>query len=148
MHARTDERHWGAVRVAIVSGAIVALLVAPLSALAGKGRGGGATTTSASLNLVVLDGAEAVSQGDRVTFTTNQTSTDRPFVGVRCYQGEDWVLDAYVGVFAGYMFDPWVTLSSDYWTAGAPASCTARLFYFDRRGNEKPLATTTFAVAP
>lgn len=129
---------------------IVAAMLLPAAAFAGKGgngRGGGGST-SASLNLVVLDGPEAANHGDRVTFETDQTSSDRPFVGVRCYQGSTWVLDGYVGVFDGYMFDPWVTLASDYWAAGVDASCTARLFYFDRRGREKILATNTFPVAP
>lgn len=143
----TSERHLGR---RIATGAVLltlaAALIIPTAVFAGKGGRGG--TSTVSLELVVLDGPEAANHGDRVTFRTNQTASDRPFVGVRCYQGSTWVLDGYVGLFEEYMFDPWVTLSSNYWAAGVDASCTARLFYYDRRGNEKILTTKTFAVAP
>lgn len=148
MQTRTDARERSTVRAALIIGAMVVLLAAPTAVFAGKGQGGGGTTSTASLNLVVIDGPEATNHGDRVTFSSNQTVTDRPFVGVRCYQGAAWVLDGYVGVFDDYMFDPWVTLSSEYWAAGVDATCTARLFYFDRRGREKIMATITFAVLP
>lgn len=128
---------------------MVAALLVPTAAFAGKGQGrGGGSTSTASLNVIVLDGPEAANHRDRVTFETDQTSSDRPFVGVRCYQGTTWILDGYVGLFDSYMFDPWVTLDSGYWEAGVDASCTARLFYFDRRGRERILATTTFPALP
>jgi hypothetical protein len=126
---------------------MVAALVLPIAAFAGKGQGRGADSTT-SLNLIVLDGPDTANHNDRVTFESDQTETDRPFVGVRCYQDGNFVLDGYVGVFADYMFDPWVTLGSDYWAAGAGATCNARMFYFDRRGREKLVATTTFVVQP
>lgn len=142
------ERH-PARRVAaevLVLGTVAALLI-PMAAFAGKGQGRGASS-DASLTVVVLDGPEQANHLDRVTFESNQTATDRPFVGVRCYQNGNFVLDGYTGLFDGYMFDPWVTLGSDYWAADVAASCDARLFSFDRRGREDVAATTTFSVQP
>ena len=115
----------------------------------GKGGGGGGKAPAGSLSLVVLDGADlTANHRERVAFDVTTSATDRPFVGVRCWQGTAWVLDGYTGYFATYMFDPWVTLDSAYWTPGVEASCTARLFYYDRKGNQKVIATTTFAALP
>lgn len=127
---------------------LLAALIVPASTFAGKPSANGGQTSGATLTLVVLDEDGVANHGNNVTFRAQQSATNRPFVGVRCYQGTTWVLDGYVGLFDDYMFDPWVTLSSSYWTAGQDASCTARLFYFDRRGNEKILATKTFPVLP
>src|SRR5688572_2887469 len=94
----------GRLGATILAIGLIGALILPAAAFAGKGgaKGGGATSSQASLNLVVLDGPEAANHNDRVAFATNQTATDRPFVGVRCYQGTEWVLDAYVGLFDGY----------------------------------------------
>ena len=100
---------------------------------AGRWRG------SSSFSLVLMDGATQAAHNGRVTFNVSTTATDRPFVGLRCWQGTNWVYDGYVGYFPGAMFDPWFTLDSPYWADGAPASCTARLFYYDRRGNQNVL---------
>lgn len=127
---------------------LLAALIVPASAFAGKPSANGGQTSGASLTLVVLDEDGVANHGDRVTFEAQQSSTDRPFVGVRCFQGSNFVLDGYVGLFDEYMFDPWVTLGSDYWAAGVEATCTARLFYVDRRGREKVLATKTFVALP
>jgi hypothetical protein len=138
-------------RIVLVA-ALIALVVAP-TALAGKGGGkpggGGKNSGGGSLSLVLLDSADAVpNHGEKVTFDVSTTTTDRPFVGLRCWQGLNFVYDGYVGFFPTYMFDPWLTLGSPYWVAGVETSCTARLFYYDSRGNQNVLATLTFAVAP
>ena len=131
--------------------ALLTLAIAPPAALAGKGGGkpgGGSASSNASLSLVLLDSTDGIAHmGQRVTFNVS-TSVASPMVGVRCYQGSNWVYDAYVGFFDGYLFDPWVTLKSNYWVAGLSASCNARLFYNDNRGRENVLATMTFPVAP
>jgi hypothetical protein len=133
----------------VLAATVLALAAAP-AALAGKGGGkGGGATAGGTLTLVVLDGADSLANHlERVTFKVSTTATDRPFVGLRCWQGANWILDAYVGVFPDYMFDPWITLHSDYWTDGITATCTARLFYPDRRGNEVVLATLGFQAGP
>src|SRR5688572_12798361 len=107
------------VAAALMGVLLVALTAGPISAAKGGGGGGGKpTSSSAGLSPVLLDSTDGYAHhGQRVTFIATQTATDRPFVGVRCFQGANWVLDAYVGVFEGYMFDPWVTLGSDYWSA-------------------------------
>lgn len=120
------------------------------TALAGPGgKGGGGKPSGGSLQHYLLDGTDAVANHtERVAFTVATSATDRPFVGVRCWQGANFVLDGYTGYFPSYMFEPWITLDSSYWAAGEPANCTARLFYYDRRGNQKVLASVDFTTLP
>jgi len=136
---------------ALLEGALVALLVVGLVAgTAFAARGGKhANTSSATLSLVVLDGSDSTANhGERVSFTATQTATDRPFVGLRCYQDGTFIMDAYVGLFDSYMFDPWITLDSNYWDPATKASCDARLFYYDKRGRQHVLTTLTFPAMP
>lgn len=120
-------------------------------AFAGKGGGGkpsgGSTTGSSSLSLVLMDGATQADYG-RITFDVSTTATAKPQVGLRCFQGSDWVYDSYIGLWPTYMFDPWFTLDSGYWVDDVPATCDARLFYNDSRGRQIVLATMSFPVAP
>ena len=141
------------VRIALIA-AVAALVLAP-AGLAGKGGGGGKPPGgggggggSSSFSLVLMDGATQAAHNGRVTFNVSTTATDRPFVGLRCWQGTNWVYDGYVGYFPGAMFDLWFLLDSESWADGAPASCTARLFYYDRRGNQNVLMQQSFPVAP
>lgn len=115
----------------------------------GNGGGGKPTGASGSLSLIVMDGADTVANhNERVTFAVS-TTNDRPFVGLRCWQGAEWVYDGYVGYFEGAMFDPWFMLNSPYWADGVEATCTARLFAYTRRGGETSLAAPlTFVAAP
>ena len=94
-----------------------------------------------------MDGATQAAHNGRITFNVSTTATDTPMVGVRCYQGSDFVMDGYVGYFPSYMFNPWFVLDSGYWADGVAATCNARLFYYDRRGREIVLATKSFPVA-
>jgi hypothetical protein len=140
------------VRIALIA-AVAALAIAP-AALAGKGGGGkpggggGGGGGSSSFSLVLMDGATQAAHNGRITFNVSTTATDRPFVGLRCWQGTNFVYDGYVGYFPGALFDPWFTLDSPYWADGVQASCTARLFYYDRRGNQNVLLEQSFPVAP
>ena len=135
------------IAVTVLLGLVVLLAPAALAGKGGKGPGGGGTTTS-YVGLLPMDGATQAVHNGRVTFEVRTTATDRPFVGLRCWQGTAWVLDGYIGFFPGAMFDPWLTLDSPYWADGVVATCTARLFYYDRRGNQKVLTTLDFSVAP
>lgn len=143
-----------AVRIACSAAFLVLALAIVPAALAGKpgggggGKGGGGTTGSGNLGLVLMDGATQPVYGGRVTFTVSTTATDRPFVGVRCWQGVNYVYDGYVGYFSSYLYDPWFTLSSPYWDGSSQASCTARLFYYDSRGGQHVLTTMNFVVNP
>jgi len=130
-------------RIALVA-AIAALVLVP-AALAGKPGGSGGTS---SFSLVLMDGATQPTHYGRITFNVSTTATATPSVGLRCYQGANFVYDSYVGYFPAYMFDQWFTLRSNYWVDGVPATCNARLFYNDRRGRENVLATMSFTVAP
>ena len=152
--SRTDTRR--GVRSAFTSASLVTVLILGLTAgsvFAAKGgnagKGGGPSgSTSSTLALIVMDDATAARHGGRVTFDVSTTATDRPFVGLRCWQGANWVYDGYVGYFETAMFDEWFVLDSPYWTAGVDASCTARLFYYDKRGNQKVPTTLSFPVLP
>jgi hypothetical protein len=128
---------------------VLAFVLVPL-AFAAKGGGGkpGGGSGSSSFSLVLMDGATQAAHDGRITFDVSTTATDVPEVGLRCYQGSEWVFDAYVGYFPGYLFDPWFTLDSNYWADGVEATCNARLFYYDRRGREVVLRTMSFPVAP
>ena len=141
--------------MALAEASLIAVLVVGLvagvafAAKGGNGGGGKPGGGGGTIALVVLDGTDSVpNYMERVGFDVATTATDRPFVGVRCYQGSNFVMDGYTGYFETYMFDPWVTLGSPYWDAAAPADCTARLFYYDKRGNQKVLATTSFVAQP
>jgi hypothetical protein len=120
-----------------------------LAAKGGNGHGGsgGGKPASGSLSLVLLDGTDGgANYMERAAFNV-ETSASLPFVGVRGWQ-DGLVLDGYTGYFDSYMFDPWVTLGSPYWDAASPATCAARLFTYDKRGNQKVIATIEFPVAP
>ena len=140
-------------RAAIVAAVVAALLFALAPAIGGgadvlAAKGGGKQSTT-SLAVVVLDGDDLTpSHGERITFEIQTTATDRPFVAVSCWQGSTGVYLKSIGLFPTYLFDPWLTMDSSYWTPGVPASCTARAYYYDKRGNQKDLATLGFAVAP
>jgi len=137
--------------MALAEASLVAFLVVGLvagTAFAAKG-GGGKPSGGGTIAVVVLDGDDAVpNYRERAAFDVATTATDRPFVGLRCYQGSNSVLDGYTGYFETYMFDPWITLGSPIWNAATSAECTARLFHYDKRGNQKVLATTSFTVYP
>ncbi len=137
---------------------VLALALVPV-AFAGKGSGGkggsgGGTTSGGSSSLtgpvmvLDVDGNGVVSHGDSINFNVSTSATAKPEVGVRCYQGSNWIYDGYVGYWPDYMFTPYFTLDSGYWASGVQATCTARMFYYDSRGREQVLATLNFTVAP
>jgi hypothetical protein len=140
--------------IALTGLATAAALTASVTSPAWAARGGGGKPTtgdsSSTMTMELLNSTDGVvNHGDDVTFHVTTTATDMPYVGLRCYQDGAFVYDAYVGYFDGYMFERnWFTLESPYWADGLSADCTARLFWFDRRGNEKLLATSSFTVAP
>jgi hypothetical protein len=115
---------------------------------AGKPSGGGTSVTFTGPVMSVDANADGVlNHGDSITFNVSTSATATPTVGLRCYQNGIWVYDSYLGYYAGGTWsNPWFTLDSGYWTSGAPASCTARLFYYDNRSREHVLATLNFPV--
>ena len=148
-HRRPARTHRRAALASVAIG-VVAVSTAALAGPAAAAKGG---ANSSSLDLVVLsasaqsvDSSVAVRHGDEVTFAV-KTSAELPFVGLRCWQGSEFVYDAYQGYFDGY-YDPTpsFTLESAYWQDGVSASCTARLIEWNRQGRENVLATTTFSV--
>jgi len=135
---------------AVFAGVVLVLTLALVpAALAGKPSGGGGTTTfSGPVMYTDLNGNGVANYGDSITFNVATTATSLPEVGLRCYQGSTWVLDGYVGYYPSYAFNPYFTLSSSYWDASQPASCTARLFYYDNRSREHVLKTLSFTITP
>ena len=141
--------------MAVLEGALIAMLVVGLmagTAFAARGGGGGKPSGGGTLSepgmVVDANGNGSPNRGDDITFTVSTTATDSPMVGLRCWQGTDFVYDGYVGYFASTATYDYFELASNYWVAGTDASCTARLFYSDNRGREHVLATRTFGVAP
>jgi len=121
------------------------------TAFAGKG-GGGATTGGDTLTgpVMVFDrnASGAIDYGDDITFSVT-TSASRAQVGLRCYQGTNFVYDGYVATYDSWLSAKYFTLSGSYWSSALDASCTARLFAYDRRGRELLLAPKlTFTVTP
>lgn len=141
---------------AVAEGSLIALLIVGLmagSVFAGKGGPGGKPSgggSTGSLAVVMVTDANANGQpnyNDQITFNVVRT-TAQQFVGLRCWQGSDFVYDSYVGYFEGAWFGDRFTLNSMYWNPSLDASCTARLFTYSSRGTERVSTTTTFAVAP
>jgi hypothetical protein len=145
-HPRRTRRLVGAAAEALLITALIFGLIAGTTLAA---RGGGKVRTSGTLTPSVLDGADNVpNYGERLTFLVETTATDRPFVGLKCWQGTTGVYNSSIGIFPTYLFDPWFNLDSAYWVSGLEARCTATLYYYDRRGNQRVLNTTEVVVAP
>jgi len=140
---------------ASIAVAVAALLVVAIagSALGAGGKGGG---SRGSLTLVVLPSETVAAStdsgtsvmpryGDEITFEVSTTSTDEPFVNVRCYQGDAFVYDGWAGFFAWAWGGQTFTLTSPKWQGGE-ADCTARLVMWARNGRERTLASMDFGV--
>ena len=133
---------------ALIEGALVSLLVVGLvagTAFAGKGR----TTTPPSLDLVMvtdLNSNGAANYGDTITFRSDTTASGAE-VGLRCYQGSNFVFDGYVS-----LYDSWLgkelTLESSKWDRSSSADCVARLFTYNRKNQQQVMTTLSITVAP
>ena len=134
----------------IIALIVLTLVVAPALAAKGGGAGKGpGKQASTTISVVLLDSSDAVANhGERITFDVVTSATDRPFVSLKCWQGTVGVYNKSIGIFPSYLYDPWFTLDSMYWTAGAGATCTAAAYFYDKRGNQKPLASLEVIVAP
>jgi len=140
---------------AIAEASLVAMLVVGLmagSAFAAKPTGGGGKpsgggTVAGPVMVADLDANGSANPGDDITFNVSAPGTAFPLVGLRCWQGTNWVYDAYVGYWDSYNWDRFFRLSSGSWNPELDATCTARLFYNDNRGREHVLNTLNFGVA-
>ncbi len=146
-HPSTHRAARAAARASLI--ALLILTVGSGTALAAKGGGSvsSASTLTGPVMVLDLNGNGVPNHGDEITFNVS-ASVSQPQVGLRCWQGANWVYDGYVGYFPGYMFTPYFTLDSGYWNPALSANCTARLFYNDKRGRQQVLATLSFDVAP
>lgn len=122
--------------------ALPAWLLAAALLVVAFANGAAAGTSSISLNQL----SQALHMGSQVTFTVATTRTDMPWVTVSCFQADRLVYQQTHGLFPSYYTDPVFTLGPTMvWTSGG-ASCTGNLFYFDRQGRARPLATAAFSV--
>ena len=146
-HSSTHRIGRATARAGLIS--LLTVMLASGTTLAAKGGGAASSASTLTGPVMVLDanGNGLPNHGDEITFTVS-TSAPQPQVGLRCWQGANWVYDGYVGYFPGYMFTPYFTLDSGYWNPALSANCTARLFYNDKRGRQHVLATLGFDVAP
>jgi hypothetical protein len=126
---------------------LVAMLALAGAALAGNGAGPNKSTSSISPPIVVSSTTALTSTtsaphyGDAVTFNVSTTSTDVPFVNLRCYQNGALVANGSSAFSTGDTFN----LTSGLWTGGA-ADCTANLYVFMTDVKTKVLASTSFHV--
>jgi len=117
-------------------------------------QGGKNATSGSNSGLAVAMVWDANNNGapnynDDINFTFTQTATKYPQVGLRCYQGYNWVYDGYVSYWAGaWASQTKFTLNSNNWDPALTANCNARLFYYDRRSREQVLGRLAFDVAP
>lgn len=114
--------------VALVAG--LAAVAAP--AYAGKPAGGGSTSGSSTLNLVLLNSTDGLPHwGQNITWNASSSSTTEPHVKVSCSQGGTVVYTAQSGYYPSYQWPATntMTLSSGAWTGGA-ADCTSTLYWF------------------
>ena len=148
--ARSPERRRGhhLTGAFVVASLIFGLVVT--SAFAARGGHAATNTTSFSGPVLVVDpdADGVVAHGDSVTFNVATNATSYPEVGVRCWQGNSWVYDGYVSYFDSWLSPSYFTLDSSNWSATLGASCSARLFYYNKRGVEQVLGTISFEVAP
>ena len=139
---------------AVLEGALIAMLVVGLmagTAFAGRGGGGKPSGGGGTLALVMVADANTNGQPnwrDRITFNVPTSGSNNLTVGVRCWQGTNFVYDGYVGYYPGAWFDPYFTLDGMHWNSTLDATCNARLFYYSTRGTERIVNTTSFGVAP
>ena len=133
---------------ALLEGSLVALLIVGLvagSAFAGRGR----NTTPPSLDLVMITDVNSngvVNYGDTITFRSDTTATGAE-VGLRCYQGSNFVFDGYVSLYDSWMGKD-LTLVSSQWDQSRSADCTARLFTYNRKNQQQVMTTLSVPVAP
>ena len=133
-------------RIAVLAIAVCALALVPAS-FAAKGKPGGGGGSGGSLGVVMVDDANAdgaPNYAESMTFNVSSTS-EKPYVNVRCYQGTAFVYDGWAAFYAGAWFGQTFILSSTYWAGGA-AECTARLVTYSRNGAERTNATMNFSV--
>jgi hypothetical protein len=150
---RRSRRFLGAAAEALLITTLMFGLIAgsTFAAKGGNGHGGGKPggngDSSATLALVMVDPADSTANhGDVVTFDVATTSTDRPFVSLKCYQASTLVYSASAGFFDDYPWDQLYTLSSNAWTAGA-ADCVATLYYFTSNGRQRAVKSMNFGAA-
>jgi hypothetical protein len=137
-----------AVRIAVVA-ACLALALVP-AALAGKpggggghNGGGGSTGSSGTISLVLLNSADGLPHfGQKVTFTVSTSSTQYPWVDVKCSQNGAVVYHQANGIFATSLNQIFTLGPTPSWTGG-DADCTAALQNWDSYSKNGSISTIT-----
>jgi hypothetical protein len=129
----------------IISLLVVALIALPAFSARGGGGGGKGKPNrggSGTITMQMVDPADTTPNwGDWVTFTVSTTSTDQPWVNLKCYQDGTLVAEGWNGYFEGSLTGRNFGLYSPQWTSGA-AECTANL----TNPQWQVLGTTSFHV--
>lgn len=85
--------------------------------------------------------------GETITFNVSTTAA-YPWVKAECAQNDQIVYQQWAGLYPSYSGSQIFTLGpTELWTGGS-ASCTATLLVFDKRGDPRTLATSSFQVSP
>jgi hypothetical protein len=138
-----------AARIAFVAAIVLALALVPV-ALAGKGqggnKGGGSTTSSGNISLVLLNSTDGLPHfRQQVTFNISTTAS-QPYVDATCYQNGAVVYDEWHGMWPGAMFGTTFTLGPTQSWSGGDADCTARIVVWATNGKQIVLGSMTFHV--
>jgi hypothetical protein len=112
----------------------ISLIAAPtFAAKSAGGKGGGKTTTTGSISVVMVsdlnrDGLP--NHGDQITYDVSKVGVTNPFITTSCIQNGLNVLTTYAGYYPGYLWPgaQTITFNTELWTAG-PATCTAVVSY-------------------
>jgi hypothetical protein len=132
---RTSRIAGAALEAGLISLLVIGLIVVPVFAAkggaggGGKGHhgGGGSTTGSGTVTMAMVDPADTTANwGDWVTFTVSTTSTDQPWVNLKCFKNGTLVAEGWNGYFEGSLTGRNFGLYSPQWTGGE-ADCTAYL---------------------
>jgi hypothetical protein len=141
------------VRIAL-SAALVLVLVAVPTALAGKGGkpggngGGGTTAGGGTISLVLLNSTDGLAHfGQKVTFGVATTVTTQPWVVAKCFQNGALVYSQANGIFPTSLGQVFTLGPTPAWSGGA-ADCTAYLQDWTRysKGKVVTLASMNFHV--
>ncbi len=132
--------------IAVSLVAAVVMIVA-LPAWAKGGGAGGSTISLVIPGAAATSGSSSPSFGQQVTFAESTTATAYPWVDTKCSQNGQVVYEQFAGFYASYSGSQMFTLGPTQMWSGGAASCTAALVSYDKNGNPRTLATTSFNVS-
>ena len=142
-----------AVRIAFAAAVLVLALTLVPFALAGKGKpgghGGSTGSGTGTISLVLLNSTDGLPHfGQKVTFNVSTTSTQYPWVDVKCSQNGSVVYHQANGIFPTSLNQIFTLGPTPSWTGG-DADCVAALQNWDsysKNGSITTITTMSFHV--